>query len=89
MYIMFVKYDDSVCERFSKVYDYIETLPYLYTFKEKIKIEWVLLDDVLYKKVNLRNVFQTTVENNINNILKVAYNYTSTNSRYRYGRRSI
>ena len=58
-------------------------------FKEKTEVQWIPLEDILCNKIKLRNIFQKTIDNHKHTILKIAYKYTSTNTSYNYGRRSV
>lgn len=89
MYVMFIKYDKDIPKKFNKVYNHIKHLPYLNKFKEKTELEWFLLQDVLNKKISLRNIFQKTIDNHKHTILKIAYKYYSTNTTYNNGRHTI
>ena len=85
MYVMFIQYDCKAPYKFNKVYQYIKNIPFLNKYKEKIEIQWIPLQDVFSNKVNLRNIFQKTIDNHRNTILKIAYKYTSTNRTYNNG----
>ena len=89
MYVMFVQHDYKAPYKFNKVYQYIKNIPYLNKYKEKVEIQWIPLQDIFSSKVKLRNIFQKTIDNHKNTILKIAYKYTSTNRTYNNGRSSI
>jgi hypothetical protein len=86
MYVIFIPYDEKHSENFEKVFSYISKLPKMIKFLEKTSIKWIKFEDVVYKNVKLRNIFQKTIEIHKNNILKIAYNYLTTNKSYNNGK---
>ena len=89
MYILFVKYNPKIPKHFETIYNYINDIKYMNRFQEKKQLKWFLLNDVLNNKVSLRNVFERTINEHKNSILKIAYKYITTNTYYNYGRLKI
>ena len=88
MYVMFDTFDTAVVDDFNTVYSVIKKQPHMSKFKEKNTIKWFKLQDVLDLKIPLRNVFRRTIESHKQTILRIASEYKSRNSSYKYGRRS-
>ena len=82
MHVVFIKYDEKICEDFDNILTYIQHIPNLGKFKEKKQVRWFLMADVLKQRVELRNVFQRTIENNKHEILEIAYKDKSRNTFY-------
>lgn len=82
MHIVFIDYDEHICTNFQKVYRYIQFLPNFGKFREKTSLQWFMIADVLRHKMNLRNVFDRTLENHKHEILEIAYKYKSRNTFY-------
>ena len=89
MYMLFIKYDPDIPHKFEYIYNYIRNIKHMNQFHEKKQLKWFLLDDVLNHKVCLRNIFQRTINEHKNSILKIAYKYITTNTYYNYGRLKI
>ena len=85
MYIVFIPYDENICNHFDKIATFIHPLSNMYKFKEKISIKWILFSDVLHNNVSLRNIFHRTIEFHKDKILCNAYKYKRTNTKYYYG----
>jgi len=89
MYILFVKYDEDISNKFANVKNYIKNIQNMEKFKEKTEIKWFLLQTVLDNKIELRNIFKKTINTHKNMILKIACNYISRNTYYNYGRHKV
>ena len=89
MYLLFIKYDHDIPRKYEYIYNYIKNIKHLNQFQEKKKLKWFLLDDVMNHKVCLRNIFQRTINEHKNSILKIAYKYITTNTYYSYGRPKV
>lgn len=85
MYIIFIRYDDKIIDKHKEVYTYIRGIHRLLLYTEKTELKWFHFDDVIKEKIELRNIFKRTIQKHKNSILKIAYKYISTNTKYIYG----
>lgn len=86
MYILFAQYDPTLPIRFDYAYNFVRHVPNMNRFTEKKRLHWFYFDNVCNGKVELRNIFGRTIAKHKNSILKIAYNYYSTNLKYYNGR---
>ena len=89
MYIMFVNFDTTFSPKFSYAYNYIRHVPRMNKFTEKQSMSWFSFNDLCAGNVALRNIFQRTLAKHKNSILRIAYNYLTTNCKYYNGRHRI
>lgn len=91
MYVIWMEYSVHYPLNFNTVYNYVATLPGVgYQFKEKKKLSWISLNSIMNMKqtIPLRNVFAITLQNNKDQITKIALELKARNNNYNYnGRR--
>ena len=81
MYILWVDYDSNMNIAYNTAYNYVSSIPgFNHQFKEKKMISWFKLEDVLNGyKVQLRNVFSKTIQNNKSKIKEIALELKARN----------